>query len=358
MSEWQGKRLTVRLYGSSHGPCVGAEITGFPAGFAVDPAALRRFLSRRAPGSGGVSTARVESDAPRVLSGLSENGVTDGGPIRAEMENRNARPGDYAAFRDVPRPGHADYTARLKYGEAPESGGGRFSGRMTAPLCFAGGIALQWLKARGVTVFAHLLSAGGEAEAPLDALHPVFTEFAPGAFPAVDQAAGARMERAILAAKAQGDSLGGVIECAVTGLPAGLGGPLFDGLEGKLAALLFAVPGVKGVDFGAGFAAAGMRGSEHNDAFCMENGRVTTRTNHAGGILGGISVGTPLLFRVAMKPTPSIAAPQRTLNVATGREEILAVTGRHDACIAVRAVPVIEAAAALALCDEMLTEEN
>lgn len=354
MSEWRGKRLRIRLYGSSHGPCVGVEMTGFPAGFPADRAALRRLMDRRAPGRGGVSTERSESDEPLILSGLDESDATDGGTVRAEMENRNARPGDYAAFQDVPRPGHADYTARVKYGETQETGGGQFSGRMTGPLCFAGGLCLQWLKNQGVSVFAHLLSVGEEAEEPLDALHPVFADFAPGEFPALDKAAGERMKREIMTARSAGDSVGGVIECAVTGLPVGLGGPLFDGLEGKLAALLFAIPGVKGVDFGAGFSAARMRGSGHNDAFCLENGRVTTRTNHAGGVLGGISAGTPLLFRAAMKPTPSISAPQRTLNVKTGQEETLSVTGRHDACIAVRAVPVIEAAAALVLCDEML----
>ena len=356
MSEWRGKRLGIRLYGSSHGACVGVKMTGFPAGFPVDETALRRFLARRAPGRGGVSTGRQESDAPVILSGLDERSVTDGGLIRAEMENRHARPADYEAFRDIPRPGHADYTAWIKYGDKRESGGGQFSGRMTAPMCFAGGLCMQWLKAKGVTVFAHLLSVGGEEDERLDALHPAFRDFAPGEFPALNEAAGERMEKAILTAKAQGDSVGGVIECAVTGLPAGLGDALFDGMEGKMASLLFAVPGVKGVDFGAGFDSARMRGSENNDAFHMEDGRITTRTNHAGGILGGISVGTPLLFRVAMKPTPSIARPQTTLNIGNGQEETLFVTGRHDACIAVRAVPVIEAAAALILCDEMLEE--
>ena len=359
-SSW-GDTLKLELVGESHGPAVGARLRGLPAGERVDPAALRALMRRRAPGRSPLSSARREEDEVRFLSGLTD-GVTDGSELILEIRNTDARPGDYESLRTVPRPGHADYAARLKYGaDAPLSGGGAFSGRMTAPLCAAGGVCLQLLRRRGVEIAAHLLSVGGVEDEAFDPLGPsgeALDRLRASDWPTLDPARGAEMRAALENAAAAGDSLGGVAECVVTGLPAGLGGPLFEGLEGKLASLLFAIPAVKGVDFGAGFGAARLRGSENNDPYSIRDGRIVVEGNRAGGILGGISTGMPLLFRAAFKPTPSIALPQRSVDLATMTETELRVSGRHDPCVAPRAIPVVEAAAALALLDRMLEEKR
>ena len=355
--DW-GESLRVSVFGESHAEAVGVTLEGLPANEAVELDALARFLRRRAPGRGPLGSARREPDLPQILCGL-RDGKTTGGPLTVRIENSDVRPADYDALRDVPRPGHADYPAMLKYGPEAVRGGGRFSGRMTAPLCAAGGICLQLLRRRGIRVTAHLLSVGPVEDEPFDpmGLDPAAAEaLAAREFPTLSGAAGARMREAILAAAAEGDSLGGTVECMIEGLPVGLGGALFDGLDGKLAAAVFAIPAVKGVDFGAGFAAARLRGSENNDAYVLKDGAVTTETNRAGGILGGMSTGLPLVFRAAFKPTPSIAKPQKSVKLSTLEETELRVTGRHDPCVAPRAVPVVEAVAALVAFDALLTE--
>ena len=352
MSSMFGNALRVTIFGQSHAPAIGMCLDGFPAGFAPDFEELNAFLARRAPGQGPHATARREADLPEFLCGFA-GGRTCGAPIAAIIRNTDAHGKDYVNLNDVPRPAHADWTAYEKYGEsADRSGGGHFSGRLTAPLCVAGGLCLQWLKAQGISVGAHVQSIGGISDASFDPLAPVFPEIAP--LTVLDGDAGEKMAKEIENAKADGDSVGGSIECAVTGLPAGLGEPMFDGMESRLAKILFGIPAVKGVEFGSGFACAQMRGSEHNDAFYYdEDGAVRTRTNHAGGILGGITTAMPLLFRVAVKPTPSIAKPQESIRFSGGGAE-LTIRGRHDPCIVPRAVPVVEAAAAIAVLDALL----
>lgn len=354
MASYLGEHIHVSVFGQSHSPAIGVVVDGLPAGERVDMEELGRFLKRRAPGQNATSTPRKEADLPQFLSGLVDD-VTCGAPLAALIENTNTRSQDYAQLRDKPRPGHADFTAQVKYGGFQDvAGGGHFSGRLTAPLCIAGGICLQILKRRGIEVAAHIASIAGEADRPfdpmgesvetLDALKRV-------PFPVMDEKAGERMRKAILQAKEEGDSVGGIVECLVTGVPAGLGEPMFGGMENRLAAALFGIPAVKGVEFGAGFGVATMRGSENNDPFTVKDGKVVTETNHAGGILGGITNGMPLVFRLAVKPTPSIAKQQQTVSLSKKQVEELVVTGRHDPCIVPRAVPVVEAVTALVLTD-------
>ena len=353
MSSSYGENLRIHIFGESHGSAVGVTMEGIPAGEAVDLDGLQKFLDRRAPGRNPWSTPRKEADVPEFLSGLRE-GKTCGTPVTAILRSANTRSGDYDALRDVPRPGHADYTAWVKYGESRDSrGGGHFSGRLTAPLCVAGGICLQLLARRGIEVVSRIAAIGSvRDEGELAASTAAKT------FPTVSDARGEAMRAAIGEARLAGDSLGGVIECAVLGLPAGLGDPMFDGMENRIASAVFAVPAVKGIEFGAGFAAAGLRGSENNDPFSVENGRIITTSNHCGGILGGITDGMPLTFRAAVKPTPSIARPQQSVNLKTGKIIPLTVTGRHDPCIVPRAVPCIEAAAAIAVYDALLARRK
>ena len=350
-------QLTVSLFGQSHAPGIGVTVDGLPAGEAIDLEELQTFLNRRAPGRGPWATTRKEEDRPEILSGLA-GGYTCGAPLAALIRNTNTRSGDYDNLRDIPRPGHADYTAQVKYGGFQDvAGGGHFSGRLTAPLCIAGGICKQILARKGIYVGAHIAAVGGIPDQSYDPVNlDRETLLAPGGrdFPVLDPDAGARMQGAIAQAKEDLDSLGGLVECAVIGLPAGLGDPMLDGMENRIARLAFAIPAVKGVEFGSGFGAAGMRGSEHNDPFILEDGVIRAASNHAGGILGGISSGMPVVFRVAFKPTPSIAKKQRTVRLSAGTEEELQITGRHDPCIVPRAVPVVEAAAALVLLDALL----
>lgn len=350
MSQY-GEHLHLTIFGQSHAPAIGMTLEGLPAGEAIDMEALQGFLNRRAPGQNEWSTPRKEADVPEFLSGLVGN-VTCGTPLTAIIRNTNTRSGDYAGLSVVPRPGHADFTAAVKYGgHADFAGGGAFSGRLTAPLCIAGGICLQLLRRQGITVISRIAAIGGVTDTA-----PLTAPTAEKPFPVVEDAAGEAIRAAIAAAKAEGDSVGGIIECAVLGLPVGLGGPLFDGMEGKIASIIFGIPAVKGIEFGAGFAAAALRGSENNDAFTMENGTVKTVTNHCGGILGGITNGMPLTFRTAFKPTPSIAKEQQSVNLTSLTPETLRVQGRHDPCIVPRAVPCVEAAAAVAVYDALLGE--
>ncbi|MBE6995189.1 MAG: chorismate synthase [Ruminococcaceae bacterium] len=356
MSSEFGKLLRIAVFGQSHGKAIGVHMDGLPAGEAIDMDALYAFMRRRKPGANPLSTPRKEADLPIFLSGV-ENGVTCGAPLCAIIENSDQHSGDYAKLANTPRPSHADYTAWVKWGgQADMRGGGHFSGRLTAPLCIAGGIARQILARRGIYVGAHLASVGGEQDAAFP-LHPtadLFDSIAAKPFPVLDDEAGERMQQAILDARQAQDSVGGVIECAAIGLPAGLGDPMFDGLENRLAAALFGIPAVKGVEFGLGFGSALLRGSENNDPFRMEDGRVVTETNRAGGILGGITTGMPVTLRVAVKPTPSISKPQQTVDLSTGENTELVIGGRHDPCIAHRAVPVVEAVTAAVLLDILL----
>lgn len=314
-----GQHLKLEIYGESHAPLIGMRLEGFPAGVSVDTAALQAFMERRAPGRDAFSTPRHEPDVPEFLSGL-RDGVTDGGVIEAVIRNTDTRSGDYE--RTVPRPGHADYPNWVKTGRIP-AGGGSNSGRMTAAMCIAGGLCLQALDDRGVTVAARAAKTGD-----------------------------------IAAAKEAGDSVGGVIAASVTGLPVGLGGAMFDGIDGALAQAMFGIPGVKGIEFGNGFKAAELRGSENNDPFTVADGRVVTRSNRHGGVLGGMTSGMPLEFRVALKPTPSIYIPQESVDLATMAPATLQVRGRHDPCIALRAVPVVEALSAFTVLDAMLSADS
>ena len=346
-SIWIGKRIRLSIFGQSHAEAIGMTLDGLPAGMNVDMDMLQRFLNRRAPGRSEWSTARREEDIPEFLCGL-KDGLTCGAPLTAIIRNTNVRKKDYADLQTLPRPGHADFTAQLRYhGFQDTSGGGHFSGRLTAPLCIAGGVLLQELERRGISVAARIVQIGFvRDDSAFDG--PVSDKV----FPVSNDGAAEKMTEAIRTAKAEGDSVGGVIECMITGFPGGVGDPFFDGLESRLSQMLFSIPAVKGVEFGAGFAAASLRGSENNDPFCIgREGQIATVTNHAGGILGGITNGMPIVFRLAVKPTPSIAMEQQSVNLESMKTQTLQIRGRHDPCIVPRAVPVAEAAAAIVLFD-------
>ena len=354
MSSDFGKKVKILIFGQSHSEAIGVVIDGLPVGEEIDLDVVQKFMERRAPGRNAYSTPRKEADMPRVVSGLFE-GKTCGAPICAIIENTNTRSKDYDKLKDLPRPGHADFTAWVKYdGYNDHRGGGHFSGRLTAPLCFAGAVCKQILERKGIHVGAHILSVKGVKDASFDAVcidADTLEGVTSKVFPVQDDAAGEAMQAVIAAAKEKGDSVGGIVECAVTGLPVGVGEPMFDGLESVLASAVFAIPAVKGVEFGAGFAVADLFGSENNDDFIYEDGTVKTKTNHHGGSLGGISSGMPLVFRAAFKPTPSISMEQDTISISKRENDKLAVVGRHDPCIVPRAVPVVEAATAVAILD-------
>ena len=333
MSSTYGENLHLTIFGQSHSPAIGVTVEGIPAGEKVDLDELQRFLNRRAPGKNVWSTPRKEADAPEILSGL-VNGYTCGAPLTAIIRNTNTRSQDYANLAVTPRPGHADYTAEVKYGGYQDrAGGGHFSGRLTAPLCIAGGICLQILAREGITLVSRIASIAGISDEGELTGSLVGKEF-----PVVSDARGEEMREAIAAAREAGDSVGGVIECAVFGAPAGLGDPMFGGMENRIAAAVFGIPAVKGIEFGAG--------------------KIITETNHCGGILGGITNGMPIVFRAAFKPTPSIAREQQSVNLQTMVPEKMAVTGRHDPCIVPRAVPCVEAAAAIAVYDAYLSRKR
>lgn len=352
MSNQIGNRFRVLIYGQSHAPSIGAVIEGLPAGFKPDWDAVHAFMARRAPGGNALSTARIEADLPEILSGLNERGETCGAPLAMRIVNSDARSQDYAKLRDVPRPGHADYPAYVKFGGANDiRGGGQFSGRLTAPLCFAGALAMQLLEKEGIKIRARIAQIENVCDAPMNLVRPDLETISTGELAVVDALAGEKMCEAILAAKSDCDSVGGIIECFATGVPAGLGDPMFDGVENRLARAFFGIPAVRGVEFGAGFAACAMRGSAHNDSYRAENGAIVTETNRHGGILGGITTGMPIVARIGIKPTPSIAREQKSVSLSRTENEILAVRGRHDPCIVPRAVPCIEATMAVVLYD-------
>lgn len=338
MSSVYGENLKLSIFGQSHGPSISMTLDGIPAGKSINFEKLQAFLNRRAPGQSPLTTSRKEADSPEFLSGI-ENGSTSGAPITAVIHNTDVKSADYDQFRDVPRPGHADYTALAKYGEnADIHGGGQFSGRMTAPMCIAGGMCKQWLEEMGIEISAQIRQIGAVSSDSF----------------LVQPEVAKKMEEEIRNAKENGDSVGGSIRCQVTGLPVGIGGPLFEGLEGKLSSILFAIPAVKAVEFGEGTNFAMLHGSEANDAFIIDNGAICTATNHCGGILGGISNGMPLDFTVTFKPTPSISLPQDSVSLSERKPVKLQIHGRHDPCIVPRALPVVEAAASIAIFDLLL----
>ena len=362
MESSTGENIKITIFGESHSPEIGVTIDGFPVGFEIDEERLAAFMARRAPGRDKFSTQRKEVDKVVFLSGLTDS-KTDGTTIRAVIYNSNQRSKDYSELRDKPRPGHADYTARMKYGEEYDvSGGGHFSGMLTAPLCIAGGICMQWLESKGITIGAHIASIHGINDKKFDSVNITaeeLTALKEKPFTCIDDGAAEKMKAEILAAKDDCDSVGGTAECAVIGLPTGLGGPMFSGIESKISLNVFGIPAVKAIEFGAGFESTRLFGSENNDEFYFdENGNVKTRTNNCGGILGGISNAMPLIFTAAFKPTPSIYKTQNTVSLENKENTTLNIVGRHDPCIVQRAVPVVEAAAALTIADMMIGENK
>lgn len=357
MSSTYGENLKLSIFGQSHGKAIGMTLDGIAAGLPVNNDDLRHFLSRRAPGRSALTTTRQEADEPIFLSGIMD-GFTCGGPIAAIIENTDAHSADYRSIRDIPRPGHADLTAHIKYGDHwDHRGGGHFSGRLTAPLCIAGGLCLQWLEAMGITVGCHLIQIGGEVSPRLDPVRPQLEQIGK-VFPTLSADAAERFQMVIEDAAAEGDSVGGRMECAIVGVPAGLGEPMFGGVENRISQLLYGIPAVKNVGFGYSDAFAAHRGSETNDPFTPEDGRITSPSNHCGGILGGITTGMPVIFDVTVKPTPSISKPQQSVSLEKIESVSLSVGGRHDPCIALRAVPVVEAAAAIAIYDLILGQHR
>lgn len=350
-----GNVLKLSIFGESHSDAIGIVIDGLPAGLSVDMDAVQVEMERRAPGRNAFSTPRKEGDVPHIVSGLF-GGKTTGTPLCAIIQNTNTRSKDYTP--ELLRPSHADFTALCRYnGFSDYRGGGHFSGRLTAPLVFAGAILKPYLKAQGIEIFSHILSLKNHRDDAFDAVNPdidTYRKLKRETLPVLNQNIAPQMAETIEEARMAQDSVGGVIETLITGLPTGLGSPFFESVESRLASMLFSVPAVKGVEFGAGFDITKLYGSEANDAFCLDGDTIKTKTNHNGGINGGITNGMPLSFSVAMKPTPSISKPQKTVNVETNTEETIEIHGRHDPCIVPRGVCVIEAAAAIVVADLLL----
>ena len=365
MANTYGNNLQMTIFGGSHDTEIGMTLTGFPAGVMLPETELLSFMARRAPGQGPWATARKEPDIPVFTAGVTEEMldgqkvyISDGSPMRAVIINTNQRSGDYSSLLDTPRPSHADYPARVKFGDTVDlRGGGKYSGRLTAPLCIAGAFCLAYLRERGIEVGAHILQVGAVKDAAFDRLHltpEALHAPAASSFSVIDPEAGEAMKGEIECARMTADSVGGIVECAVIGLPVGLGDHPFDGMEGRISAILFSIPAVKAVAFGDGFDFALGYGSTHNDAYRVENGAVVTKTNHCGGIVGGMSTGMPVIFTCGFKPTPSIGSEQESVSLTRRENTTMTVKGRHDPCIIPRAVPVVEAAAALAVMDMML----
>lgn len=357
MSSVIGEKIRVSVFGESHGEAIGCVIDGLPAGVNLDMNEIYREMARRAPGKDKTSTPRLEKDIPHILSGVIDN-VTTGAPLAMEIQNTNTKSGDYSNLMTVPRPSHSDYPAYVKYnGFNDIRGGGHFSGRLTAPLVFAGAIAKQILAKKGIVVSAHIKRVGSVVDDALDYNcidEALLVELNHKPFATISSKAEEQMRSEIENARMSQDSVGGEIECAVIGLPVGVGSNMFDTVEGKLASILFGVPAVKGVQFGIGFDFARATASSVNDEYEIKDGRVATITNNNGGVLGGMTNGAPLVVSVAIKPTPSISQEQRSVNLQTMQNETLVINGRHDPCIVPRAVPVIESAVALGILDLMI----
>ena len=367
MATVYGKNLKISIYGGSHDEYIGINAIGLPSDIEFNMQELLCFMERRAPGRNLLSTQRKEPDRPEFLSGVTS---TEGDKVRlngnrlhAIIRNTSQKPSDYSELELVPRPSHADFAAIMKYGKGVDlRGGGHFSGRLTAPLCIVGGICLQYLRSRGIEIAAHLYAVGGVYDTPFDLARVSLDDFRllgeRSEFPVLNKNAGDAMAEVIERAKNDGDSVGGIIECAAIGLPAGLGEHMFDGVENRISSIVFGIPAVKAIEFGNGFACASLRGSQNNDQFYTDGKKIYTETNNCGGILGGMSNGMPIVFRVAMKPTPSIYCEQDSVNMASMTPVKLSIKGRHDPCVAVRALPVLEAAAAIAITDMLLDGEN
>ncbi len=351
MSSW-GNAIKISVFGESHGNGIGVVIDGLPAGEKIDFEEVYLQMSRRAPGKDKAATPRLEKDFPEVMSGML-NDTTTGAPLCAIIKNTNTRSQDYGNLAVNPRPAHADYTGYIRYkGFNDIRGGGHFSGRLTAPIVFAGAVCRQILSRRGIKIAAHISSIGNIQDKRFngtDISKELMERLSKTVFGLIDQSKEEEMRNLIEDCRKNLDSIGGTIECAVVGVPAGVGSPMFYGIENVISSVIFGIPAVKGIEFGAGFASSEMRGSENNDEFYYDGDTVKTRTNHHGGSLGGISSGMPIIFRTAIKPTPSISRPQKTVNLVDHTDSTLEIHGRHDPCIVVRAVPVIEAAAAIAI---------
>ena len=351
-----GKELEIEVWGASHAPEIGITVKGLPIGKKIDVARINSFLDRRKGGKNAYSTKRAEADLPDIQTGGSyEEGqefILNGEPLTAIFYNQNTRSSDYDEMKYVPRPSHADYTSYVKYGDALDrSGGGIFSGRLTLPLCFAGAICMQLMEEEGIDIFGHVASVGPVNDSMFDKIAPDKSAIGQNetSFPTIDPEAAEKMVAFMTECASEGDSVGGTIECAVTGLPAGVGEPLYDSMEAVISHMMFGIPAIKGIAFGSGFACSEMKGSECNDPFIIKDGRVQTETNNSGGIQGGISNGMPVIFRVAVKPTPSIFKEQKSVNMKELTETTLSLKGRHDPCIVPRALPCVEAACAIAV---------
>ncbi|MDD2402693.1 MAG: chorismate synthase [Clostridia bacterium] len=354
MSSNFGNSVKISIFGQSHSEGIGVVIDGLPAGERLDFDSILAFMSRRAPGKSNLATSRKESDLPKILSGIID-GVTCGAPLTAVIYNNDVRSADYDDLKEKPRPSHADYTAKIKYnGFNDIRGGGHFSGRLTAPLCFAGAVCNQILTRRGIHIGGHIAAVGGVLD---DCFDPVnvdkdeLLKISGKEFSVINDDKGNKMKETIRLANLEHDSVGGIVEVVAVGLPVGLGNPIFDGVENRIAAAMFGIPGVKGIEFGAGFQSASMKGSNCNDEFIFDGEKIVTTTNNHGGILGGITSGMPIVVRVAFKPTPSIGKEQQTVNMSKNITETLTIKGRHDPCIVGRAVPCVEAVLAITILD-------
>ncbi len=349
-----GKNIKVSVFGESHSEALGVSIDGVPAGVKIDFDSLSELLARRAPKGGGLSTARKESDMPNFISGV-KDGVTTGSPICAIIQNTDTRSKDYEKLRLAPRPSHADYAAHIKHsGNNDIRGGGHFSARLTAPLVVAGAIFKQLLEQKNIFIGAHISSIENINDTPIDPITgsvKQLKDIKNNELSVFDQTQAGRMKQVIQDAKHGGDSVGGTVECSVVGMPVGAGNPMFDGIENRIAYGMFGIPAVKGIEFGSGFFGSTLKGSENNDEYDVVNNEIVTKTNNAGGIVGGLSSGMPVVFKVAFKPTPSILKPQQTINLNTLEPEVLTIEGRHDPCVVVRAVPIVEAVAAIVIYD-------
>lgn len=357
MSSEIGKNIKLSVFGESHGEAIGCVIDGLPSGIRLDMDKIYVDMARRAPGKDKTATPRLEKDIPHILSGVLDN-VTTGAPLAMIIENTNTKSGDYSNLMTVPRPSHSDYPAYVKYdGRNDIRGGGHFSGRLTAPMVFAGAVAKQILGQKGITIGAHIAKIGSAEDDKFDKCNinaATLDRLANMQFSVLSDTAEENMRAVVEAARLEQDSIGGIIECAAVGMPVGIGANIFSTVEGRLSQLLFGIPAVKGVEFGAGFDFADMRGSEANDAYGIQNGEVVLRSNNNGGVLGGMTTSAPIVLRVVIKPTPSISKAQKSVNLQTMQEEELVIKGRHDPCIVPRAVPVVEAAVAFGLLDIMM----
>ncbi len=356
-----GNNIKLFIEGGSHDEKIEMFLDNFPKGMKIDEVELLKFMKRRAPGNDNWSTPRKEKDLPVFLSGVND-GITTGERIHAVIYNQNQHSSDYSTITDIPRPSHADFAAIMKYGDTVDlRGGGHYSGRLTSLMCIAGALCKQYLKEKGIEIFTHINSVGSVYDTPFnktDIKKEEAYELDSKSFPVLSDTAKAQMQALIEEVRTQGNSVGGTVECAVTGLPIGLGEHLFAGAEGRIASIVFSIPAVKGIEFGAGFSSSRMTGKENNDAFYFDNNTVKTKTNNCGGILGGMTNGMPLTFTAAFKPTPSIAIEQDSVSLKEKKNVKLSIKGRHDPCIVPRAVPVIQAAAAIALTDMLLDKKE